>query len=473
VAHGRVYLPSLLWRHPPHPRGSDRAGILLSLYVLYIIWMALFLYHVVNDAGVIRAIGQELPKVTSEKTIQVLLLAWIFGAFLQGASGYGVPAAVVAPLLVGLGFAPVVAVAAALIGHAWAVTFGSLGSSFLALVAASGVPGEVLASPTAVYMGIACLLCGLVVMWTFNQWQALREGWFIWLVVGLVMAGTQWLLAVLGLWTIASFGAGAVGLLVAIPLARWRTKSTAVFHFRPLAVAFFPYIILTAVIIIGQLILGERLDIIEITYQFPATSTTLGYASEATSGPATSLFGHAGALLFYAALLAFAWYKWRGVLPTATSTAYSGRRIVRNAARSAYKSSVSIVALVGMATIMEQTGMTAELAQTLSQAGLLFPLLSPFIGALGAFMTGSNTNSNVVFAGLQASTAQVLGLSVGLILAAQTAGGALGSIFAPAKVIVGCSTVEGVDEGAVLKLATFYGLGIVAVLGVLTLLLTH
>jgi lactate permease len=96
-------------------------------------------------------------------------------------------------------------------------------------------------------------------------------------------------------------------------------------------------------------------------------------------------------------------------------------------------------------------------------AGPAFPLVSPFIGALGAFMTGSNTNSNVVFGGLQQQVATLIGASPLVILAAQTAGGAIGSLFAPAKVIVGCSTVElGGEEGPVLQAAMRYGLLIVA-----------
>jgi lactate permease len=120
-----------------------------------------------------------------------------------------------------------------------------------------------------------------------------------------------------------------------------------------------------------------------------------------------------------------------------------------------------------MALTMEHAGMTQLLAQVLSQTGLLFPFLSPLIGALGAFMTGSNTNSNVVFGQLQGQTASVLALSIPLILAAQTTGGAIGSLFAPAKVIVGCSTVSGADEGHVLKLASITGLVIIAVIGFL------
>ena len=119
-------------------------AVLLSLFVLYIIWMALLLYHTVNDAGAITAIGREMPGIAQGRAAQALLLSWIFGAFLQGATGFGVPAAVVAPLLGGLGFAASTAVVIALLGHTWAVTFGSLGSSFISLIAATGVPGTCL-----------------------------------------------------------------------------------------------------------------------------------------------------------------------------------------------------------------------------------------------------------------------------------------------------------------------------------------
>jgi lactate permease len=102
---------------------------------------------------------------------------------------------------------------------------------------------------------------------------------------------------------------------------------------------------------------------------------------------------------------------------------------------------------------MNHAGMTDELASAIaSAAGSLYPLVSPWLGALGAFMTGSNTNSNVVFAQLQQRTAQLLGLSVPIILAAQTSGGALGSVIAPAKIIVGTATVGLTgSEGLVLR----------------------
>jgi lactate permease len=124
--------------------------------------------------------------------------------------------------------------------------------------------------------------------------------------------------------------------------------------------------------------------------------------------------------------------------------------------------------MVGMAVTMQHAGMTHLLADGIARlAGPAFPLAAPFIGALGAFMTGSNTNSNVIFGDLQQSVAALVGVSPLIILAGQTAGGAIGSAFAPAKIIVGCSTVEA-EEGPALQAVMRYGLAIVAVLALAT-----
>ena len=150
------------------------------------------------------------------------------------------------------------------------------------------------------------------------------------------------------------------------------------------------------------------------------------------------------------------------------------RKILYGMAGGAVKSSLGIVTMVGMATIMFHTGMTNLLALGLSEGvgPALYPLVSPFIGALGAFITGSNNNSNVLFAVLQQNTAKLLGLSVTMILAAQTTGGALGSIMAPAKVIVGCSTVGlSGKEGQVIREMLRYGLLLIVFSAIITLLL--
>ena len=129
--------------------------------------------------------------------------------------------------------------------------------------------------------------------------------------------------------------------------------------------------------------------------------------------------------------------------------------------------------MVGLSTLMDHSGMTFQLAELFSSLfGSLFPLVSTYIGMLGAFATGSNNNSNVLFAPLQEKIALILNLSPAMIVAAQTTGGSLGSMIAPAKVIVGCSTVglQGRD-GEVLKITILYGLLIGLVMGVVTLVL--
>ena len=132
-------------------------------------------------------------------------------------------------------------------------------------------------------------------------------------------------------------------------------------------------------------------------------------------------------------------------------------------------SSIGIASLVGMALVMDHSGMTDFLAQGISRSvGAAFPFFSPAIGVLGAFMTGSNTNSNVIFAPLQKKAAELIGISVFIILGAQTTGGSLGSMLAPAKIIVGCSTAGLAGrEGEVLKRTLLPGLLIAACVGVI------
>jgi lactate permease len=459
---------------------SQLRGLLLSLYVLYIIWMALVLYCVVDEAGAIRVIGQGITRLTAQPTMQLLLLAWAFSAFLQGVAGFGVPIAVVAPLLIGLGFAPVVAVAAVAIGHSWSVTFGDMASSFVALMAATGLPGKVLAPWSSFFLAVACFGCGIAAAWVFQGSRSLRLGWPALLIMGVAMAGVQAGLAVSGLWNLAGFGAGlaglAVGALVArlpryqrplsAPAASQGETEVEARPAMPLGLALAPYLVLIVVVAAAVLWpwLDETLNRIQIRISFPEVQTSYGWTTPAGAGRTISVFGHAGALLAYVSLIFFGVYSWTGHY-----TPGVGRRIVRQTLKSAVPASIGIVSMVGFALAMDHSGMTYVLAEGLGKAaGPFYPVVAPFIGLLGAFMTGSNTNSNVVFAPLQQEAAQLLGISVPIILGAQTTGGALGSMLAPAKLIVGCSTAGLAGrEGTVLKKTLAPGLIIAGVVGVL------
>lgn len=451
-------------------------GVLLTLFVLYIIWMALLFYHTADEVGAVEAIGVGLPRLTADRGLQALLLGWIFSAFLQGAGGFGVPVAVIAPLLVGLGFPRLNAVVIPSLGHAWAVTFGSLGSSFYALMAATGRSGAEMAPWGAIMLGFSCLTCGAAVLWAAGGPRTLRQHLVPMLFIGASMATIQYVIVTNGFWELGGLGGGLTGLALSLLLFRLPRYRGGIAQRKdvdpqgstlPLRLALAPYALLILVIIGGQLVppVKALLGQVVIRVEFPELSTSSGWVTPAETGRTINLFGHAGALLLYASIASYLLLRWQGhCQPGAVG------RIKRHTVRRAVRSSVGIATMVGMAVVMQHAGMTRTLAEGVAAAvGDAFPLASPFIGALGAFMTGSNTNSNVVFGSFQQDAAALLGLNVLIILAAQTAGAALGSVFAPAKVIVGASTVGlGGKEGPVLKKVMVYGLVLVAAASVAT-----
>jgi len=466
---------------------SQLKGLLLTVYVLYIIWMALVLYNVVNEAGAIAVIGRAISRLTGDRVMQLLILSWVFSAFLQGVAGFGVPIAVVAPLLIGMGFEPVTAVVATAIGHSWSVTFGDMASSFQALIAATGLGGLELAPWSALLLGLTCFGCGLAAVHAHDGLKALRHSLPAILIVGTLMSGTQYLLATSGLWNLAGFVAGMVGLLAGAVVARLplyrappqspptlggklcsasatSTVDRAEGHLSlPLALA--PYLLLIVLVTAAELYgpLHEFLNNVVIAIRFPGLRTAYGWTIEAGPGRTISVFGHPGALLAYTSVIACFLYRRSGHYRVGVL-----RRITANTLRSAVPSSIGIASLVGMALVMDHSGMTYLLAESISRSvGAAFPLFSPLIGVLGAFMTGSNTNSNVVFAPLQKQAAELIGISVFIILGAQTTGGSLGSMLAPAKVIVGCSTAGLAGrEGEILKRTLLPGLLIAVCVGI-------
>ncbi len=453
-------------------------SVFLAADVLYIVWMALFFYNVTNEAGTVALIGRSLPRLTPDRAAQSLLISWIFVSLLQGVGGFGVPVAVVAPLLVGLGYSATQSVIMASLGHGWAVTFGSLGTSFVALTAVTGLPGELLAHDAALVLGMACLISGALVAYVSAGWGGLLRSLPMLLLVGATMGLTQWFVAVQGLWTLGSTSGALAGAFAGVayvlsPLGRSKTKraSAQADSSRSLVLALAAYLILLLLAFSINLIapLHALMDSVLLQVQFPAVATAFGWEVPAESGRGISLFGHAGAILFYAGAIAFLLYKRANYFEHDDAW----RVIWRKVSKSAVKSTVSILALVAMASLMTHTGMTQIIARGISEtvSAQVYPLFAPFIGTLGAFMTGSNTNSNVVFGALQQETAALLALSVPIVLAGQTAGASLGSVLAPAKIIVGCSTVGlGGQEGPVIRRMLLLGLIPVVFVALITFL---
>jgi lactate permease len=451
---------------------SQLRGLFLALDVLLIIWAALLIYNVADEAGAVKVIGQSLPRLTPDRMMQGLLLGWLFASFLQGMGGFGVPVAVTAPLLVGLGFAPVEAVIMACLGHGWAVNFGSMATSFQTLIAVTGISGEQLAPNAALLLGLSAFACGALVALIAGGWKGLLRGLPAVVILTAVMGSVQYVLATNHLWTLGATGAAMVGLLVGVLLTRLplyrkaSAQSTPIVNAetalnepkRNLWISLSAYAVLVVLAFGIKLIpaVDNFLSGVSLSMKIPELSTNLGFVTAAKATQAIKLFSHPGFILLYASIIAFIIYKSVGYYQTGAM-----KRIGQKVLKSSVNSSLGILAMLGMAMVMTHSGMTEILAKglSLSFGRIAYPFVAPFIGALGAFITGSNNSSNVLFAALQMRTAELLNLPVLLILGAQTAGGSLGSIMAPAKVIVGCSTVGlGNNESKVMGKILVYGL---------------
>ena len=447
-------------------------ALLLILDVLMIIWAAFLLFRVADEAGAIKIIGAALPHLTADRGMQALIIGWVFASFLQGVGGFGVPVAVIAPIMVGLGFAPLSAVVIPSVGHSWAVTFGSLGSSFNAMMAATGLDYTALAGESAIFLGIAGLGVGCLVAHAAGGMQSVRRLAIPVLILGVFMGAGQYLAATAGLWNIGAFLGSLAGLLVAWPLARryrGKQENNGKLDARQVGIALSGYAVLIAITLGIQLIPSVRstLGQVRLHLDFGAVSTSLGFTTPAEGGRDIPLFRHAGMILLYASAASYFIYKKAGWYSDGAVMT-----IVGGTVQKVMSSSVGIASMVAMAVVMQHAGMTETLANGLAEGvGSAFPAVSPWIGALGAFMTGSNTNSNVVFAALQMRTAELLGLSVALILAAQTSGGALGSVIAPTKIVVGASTggMAGREGEIMRKMLAYTGLliGLMSVLAII------
>jgi lactate permease len=446
-------------------------GLALSLFVLLVVWSALLLYTVVDDLGTIRVIGAAMVHAAGRAPAQALMISWGFSGFLQGIAGFGAPVASVVPLLKMAGFHEERAVAAAMIGHSWAITFGSMGSSYLAILLVTRLPAAPVAFWTGILFALPIIATGLSALHILLGRQGVRDGWPIAAAAGVVMAAGMVGIATLGAAPIAStvpalLGCGVIW-MVARRTGREAEESgpTAGFH-----LAFLPYYVLIGLTIATQLgPLAPAARGISLGIDFPATSTSLAYRVPAEPNyPRLRVLAHPATVIAIAIVVMAVVYRSVGRWPAGTL-----RRAVRLTYRRSAPSSIAVTFMVMMALVMSDSGMTRALADAIrTGAGPAFVVLSPFLGVLGAFMTGSNTNSNVTMGLLQVETALALGLPPVLIAAAQTVGGSIGAGVSPDKAVIG-SAVAGTPgrEAAIARRALPYALVTTGIVGLQVLAL--
>ena len=465
---------------------SSAKGLSLSFFVLSIIWTSVLLYNVIDKQGGIKVIGTTMTRLVGDPLAQALVVGWAFSGFMQGVAGFGVPVAVVAPLLVLMGFSPARAAAIVLVGHAWAVTFGSMGSSYYTIQLVTGISGDVIGPQMAALFALPIVVTGFAVAHLQGGLAAVRRGAPGILVIGGAMALSVWIAALVGVPQLASIIPGLVGAGVG-----WLVSKTPLLGRSPRAVedaafvpegtpnepegaeaetsnfhmAFLPYYLVILFSILSQVpAIKSAANSLFLALDYPALETALGFQVGAEEDYAKiRFFRHPAPLILASLLVSYLVYqiagRWRsGTLVSATKLTYS----------QSISTSVGIGAMVMMAVIMTDTGMTALLGRAIAAGtGPAFPIFAPYIGVLGTFMTGSNTNSNVMFGALQLESASALGISTVTIASIQSIGGSLGSAIAPAKVLVG-TTIVGLSgrENEVMRRTIPYCLGIVLLVGI-------
>lgn len=448
---------------------SQLKGFFLSIFVLAVMIPALFLYHIIDQTGGIRAMAQALEQTIADRGTLLIVLAWAFSGMLEGLAGFGLPIAIVAPMLVGLGVEPIIAVAAVAVGHAWSVTFGDMGIIWQTLIGIVKMDSVLLAPTAALLLGVACLLCGLA---SAKILGFTRHAPFV-VAMAVLMSATQYALVVIDLTPLAAFGAGVMGVIGGIVFGKRSEGSLArkPFGSKALTAALVSYGSLAALMSMIFLIAPLRATLDQVMWRmaFPQVETTTGFITSAGFGQTFRFLTHPGAAILLIAVISLIFYtRLKFCAPNTWQIALTATW------KSAAPSSIGIIAMVGLAALMDHTGMTLLLARATSNSmGNLFPITSPLVGILGAFATGSNNNSNVLFGTLQQNAALLLGIAPNILIAAQTTGGSLGSMIAPAKLIVGCSTVglRGRD-GEVLRITLPISLLIGLAMGTVTLVLS-
>lgn len=470
-------------------------GIWSSVGILIVIWPAILIYEVTAEAKAFEPIRLAIERFSPNKLLQILAIGWVFSSFLQGVTGFGVPVAVVAPLLVAMGVKPVWAVVIPLLGQAWGNTFGTLAAAWDAMQQQAQMEHAMLlrtALWTGVFLWIVNALTGAAICWYYGKRRGLMRGLPAVLVITAIQGGGELLLSQLNQ-QLCCFLPSCLSLCAIFTLGKlrlyresWSLPDSAMMQAQPAKPAapkaahrglrfnqaFFPYYLLTgitlAVLLIGPL--NRTLSRVELAISFPETSTELGIVNAAAEAfsPLTP-FTNPGVFLLLAAIGGYVFFRSKGCYD-----AKSAGRIVSNLLGKTIPSTLTIVALVVMSRIMSGSGQISVLAQgTARVAGGIYGILAPFIGLLGTFVTASNVSSNILFTQFQQGIAALLQMDTAVILAAQTAGASIGSIISPAKLVLGTSTVGilGEEDAAMKKLLPF-ALVSAALLGLISLLYT-
>ena len=478
-------------------------GIIVALTLLFIVFAAILLLNTLKEGGAIVAIRKGFMDISPDRRVQVIIVAWLFGSLIEGSSGFGTPSAIGAPLLLALGFPAMASVMAMLIIQSTPVSFGAVGTPVLlgvwtgindkpditqAIAPLSTenyllqIAGNIGLIHALVGFLIPLLLSGFLTRF-FGKNRSFVEGLKVWpfaIFAGLCFTVPYYLVARYLGPEFPSLVGGFIGLMIVLPAAkRGFLMPKEIFDFAPrakwdkdwlgslpeekfddsiaprfsLVRAFSPYLIVIGLLIITRVIaplkafLTGDLTTIQFTNLF---GTTISSKIQLAYSP--------GIILIIVALISILLFRMNG---------QAVKRSWSSSAKTMVAAAPALLFSVPMVQVFINSGSAAEVANSLpampillaeSAAGAFqnaWPLVSPWIGALGAFIAGSNTVSNMMFAYFQWSTASQIGLDVNLaaqVVALQAVGGAAGNMIAVHNVVAACAVVGLMDkEGYVIR----------------------
>ena len=455
----------------------------------WIVLNVIFLYQLTHERGLFAILRTSITTVTADRRLQLLLVAFSFGAFFEGAAGFGTPVAVTAAILIGLGFTPLAASGLSLIANTAPVAFGALGTPLIALESVTGLPLQDLSAMVGRQLPFFSVIVPFWLIWAFAGFRGTVAVWPAVLVAGVGFAIPQFLVSNYhGPWLVdvvsALISMGALVLLLRV----WQPRDTAYARAdvgngpAPVATspeapagsvmqAWMPWIILSVVVFFwGLPQVKAALDGISIVRIPVAGLHNLVMRVPpvvATPAPEAAVFAlnwlsATGSGIFIASLIA------------GFTMGYSLRELIVMYWRTLVLvrfSLLTIAAMLSLGYTTRYSGLDATMGLAFAQTGVLYPLFGTMLGWLGVALTGSDTSSNVLFGSLQRITAEQLGLSPTLMAAANSSGGVMGKMIDAQSIVVASTATRWYGhEGTILRYVFFHSVALAILVGLLVML---
>ena len=439
----------------------------------WIVLNVMFLHALTVKSGLFQELKGQLMRVAPDPRVQVILIAFCFGAFIEGAAGFGAPVAITAALLLQLGFSPIHASGLSLIANTAPVAFGSIGIPITTLAQVTDLDVMKLSQMAGRQLPIFSAIIPLWIVGAMAGWRGIREVWPVALVAGVSFAVMQFLVSNYhGPWLVDSISA-LVSLGAVLWMLRWRQRkespalieatvsSSGTRWWRP----WVPWLILTlAIFAWGTRPVKETLDRLA-SPSFPVPGI---HQQVMRTPPVVRVSKVEKVELKLNVLSATGTGIWLAAVVSGLLMGYAPRQLLRvwwDTLMAVRQSLLTIAAMLALGNVTKLSGADATLGMALAKTGVFYPFFGTLLGWLGVALTGSDTASNVLFGSLQRITAEQLGLSPYLMCAANSTGGVMGKMIdAQSIVVAGVAVKAHGEEGKILRFVFWHSLVLAALI---------